>query len=134
MTGQPAISVFTTTGQIVSVPLQQLAQAHALLSVPRRCDAIDLIQAAVEKYFGISQRQLCGGSRRADRVRARHVGMFLARELTTYSLPEIARRFGKTDHTTVLHAVRKIEAQAAQDAGLQAELELLRAGIAGAPV
>ena len=52
--------------------------------------------------------------------------MFLAKTLTMRSLPEIGRRFGGRDHTTVLHAVRKIEAQQANDATLREELELLK--------
>ena len=52
--------------------------------------------------------------------------MFLAKTLTMRSLPEIGRRFGGRDHTTVLHAVRKIEALAQTDGGLRDEIELLK--------
>jgi chromosomal replication initiator protein len=59
-------------------------------------------------------------------VKPRQVAMFLAKMLTLRSLPEIGRRFGGRDHTTVLHAVRKIEALLQIDTILREELELLK--------
>jgi chromosomal replication initiator protein len=59
-------------------------------------------------------------------VRPRQVAMYLAKVLTLRSLPEIGRRFGGRDHTTVLHAVRKIEALAGNDNTLAEEIEVLK--------
>ncbi|MGZ9034359.1 MAG: helix-turn-helix domain-containing protein, partial [Rhodospirillales bacterium] len=56
----------------------------------------------------------------------RQVAMYLAKQLTTRSLPEIGRKFGGRDHTTVMHAVRKVEELCAQDASFAEDLELLR--------
>lgn len=67
------------------------------------------IQHAVCKAYGVSMPQLVGHERKADVVRPRQVAMYLSRTLTPRSLPEIARRFGGRDHTTVMHAVRRIE-------------------------
>ena len=64
--------------------------------------------------------------RTANVVRPRQVAMYLAKLLTLRSLPEIGRRFGGRDHTTVLHAVRKIEGLSNADNTLAQELELLR--------
>ena len=58
--------------------------------------------------------------------RPRQVAMYLAKTLTLRSLPEIGRRFGGRDHTTVLHAVRKIEALVAKDVALSEEVESLK--------
>ena len=69
------------------------------------------IQEVVCEAFGIDRVQLCAARRTAPLVRARQVGMYLAKTMTGRSLPEIGRRFGGRDHTTVLHAVRKIEAK-----------------------
>jgi chromosomal replication initiator protein len=59
-------------------------------------------------------------------VKPRQIAMYLAKVLTPRSLPEIGRRFGGRDHTTVLHAVRKIEGLAKTDTNLNEELELLK--------
>ena len=59
-------------------------------------------------------------------VRPRQVAMYLAKTLTLRSLPEIGRRFGGRDHTTVLHAVRKIEGLVARDTALSEEVESLK--------
>jgi chromosomal replication initiator protein len=65
--------------------------------------------------------------RRARAVaRPRQVAMYLAKQLTTRSLPEIGKKFGGRDHTTVMHAVRKIEELALADAALAEDVELLR--------
>jgi chromosomal replication initiator protein len=59
-------------------------------------------------------------------VRPRQIAMYLAKTLTLRSLPEIGRRFGGRDHTTVLHAVRKIENLVGNDNGLADEIEILK--------
>ena len=64
--------------------------------------------------------------RTANIVRPRQVAMYLAKTLTLRSLPEIGRRFGGRDHTTVLHAVRKITALVAKDVALCNEVEMLK--------
>jgi chromosomal replication initiator protein len=64
--------------------------------------------------------------RTANVVRPRQVAMYLAKSLTLRSLPEIGRRFGGRDHTTVLHAVRKIEGLVGNDMALAEEIEILK--------
>jgi chromosomal replication initiator protein len=64
--------------------------------------------------------------RTANVVRPRQIAMYLAKTLTLRSLPEIGRRFGGRDHTTVLHAVRKIEGLVGSDTALSDEIELLK--------
>ncbi len=64
--------------------------------------------AATASYFGISLEDLCGSSRSRALVTARQVAMYLCRELTDLSLPKIGQHFGGRDHTTVMHADRKI--------------------------
>ena len=66
------------------------------------------IMAATASYFGISLEDLCGSSRSRVLVTARQVAMYLCRELTDLSLPKIGQHFGGRDHTTVMHADRKI--------------------------
>ena len=70
--------------------------------------------------------------RRARTVaRPRQVGMYLAKHLTQRSLPEIGRKFGGRDHTTVIHAVRKVEELMAMDPGFAEDIELLRRTLGG---
>ena len=69
---------------------------------------VEQIQRAVAKHYGVKMNDLLSARRTADIVRPRQVAMYLAKTMTRRSLPEIGRRFGGRDHTTVLHAVRKI--------------------------
>jgi len=59
--------------------------------------------------------------------------MYLSKQLTTRSLPEIGRKFGGRDHTTVIHAVRKVDSLCKEDAGLEEDVDLLRRMLEGGP-
>jgi chromosomal replication initiator protein len=87
---------------------------------------IEDIQRVVARQYNVSRADLLSSRRTANVVRPRQVAMYLAKILTLRSLPEIGRRFGGRDHTTVLHAVRKIEALAANDSALADEIEALK--------
>lgn len=73
-----------------------------------------LIMAQTADYFGISIDDLCSANRARTIVHARHIGMYLCRELTDMSLPQIGREFGGRDHTTVMSADKKIRTQMAE--------------------
>jgi chromosomal replication initiator protein len=92
---------------------------------PRRVKIED-IQRVVARQYNVSRSDLLSSRRTANVVRPRQVAMYLAKTLTLRSLPEIGRRFGGRDHTTVLHAVRKIEALVSKDIALSDEVELLK--------
>ena len=92
---------------------------------PKRIKIED-IQRVVARQYNVSRSDLLSSRRTANVVRPRQVAMYLAKTLTLRSLPEIGRRFGGRDHTTVLHAVRKIEALVAKDVSLSDEVELLK--------
>jgi len=87
---------------------------------------IEDIQRVVARHYNVSKTELLSNRRTRTIVKPRQVAMYLSKVLTPRSLPEIGRRFGGRDHTTVLHAVRKIETQATSDTTLAQELELLR--------
>jgi chromosomal replication initiator protein len=74
----------------------------------------------------VTRADLLSSRRTAVVVKPRQIAMYLAKTLTLRSLPEIGRRFGGRDHTTVLHAVRKIESLSHADRALNDELELLK--------
>ncbi|MCX7319376.1 MAG: chromosomal replication initiator protein DnaA [Hyphomicrobiales bacterium] len=92
---------------------------------PKRIKIED-IQRVVARQYHVSRSDLLSSRRTANVVRPRQVAMYLAETLTLRSLPEIGRRFGGRDHTTVLHAVRKIEALVGKDTALQDEVESLK--------
>ena len=92
---------------------------------PKRIKIED-IQRVVARQYNVSRSDLLSSRRTANVVRPRQVAMYLAKTLTLRSLPEIGRRFGGRDHTTVLHAVRKIEALVSKDVALSEEVESLK--------
>ena len=92
---------------------------------PRRV-RIEDIQRVVARHYNVSKADLLSSRRTRTIVRPRQIAMYLAKVLTPRSLPEIGRRFGGRDHTTVLHAVRKIEELINGDKTLADEIELLK--------
>ncbi|QGM44213.1 chromosomal replication initiator protein DnaA [Methylocystis heyeri] len=87
---------------------------------------IDDIQKLVASHYNITRADILSSRRTANVVRPRQIAMYLSKMLTLRSLPEIGRRFGGRDHTTVLHAVRKIEELAAKDQSLVEVIDLLK--------
>ena len=92
---------------------------------PKRVKIED-IQKLVATHYKVSRADLLSSRRTATVVLPRQIAMYLSKSLTLRSLPEIGRRFGGRDHTTVLHAVRKIETLSGREATLAEELELLK--------
>ncbi|MCA2000067.1 MAG: chromosomal replication initiator protein DnaA, partial [Hyphomicrobiales bacterium] len=92
---------------------------------PRRVKIED-IQRLVANHYNVTRADILSSRRTATVVRPRQIAMFLAKSLTLRSLPEIGRRFGGRDHTTVLHAVRKIEGMLSTDQELAGEIDHLK--------
>ena len=86
---------------------------------------VDEIQKATSEHFGLKQADLISPGRARALARPRQAAMWLAKQLTTRSLPDIGRRFGGRDHTTVLHAVRRIDELRAIDPQLARDLDVL---------
>jgi hypothetical protein len=107
----PPAEVITLEAPALALPMMKkpwFAIVDIRATVPLRVSEIqDVICAA----YGVDIVELTAERRTARIVRARQVAMYLAKVMTGRSLPEIGRRFGGRDHTTVLHAVRKIEAK-----------------------
>jgi chromosomal replication initiator protein len=99
---------------------------HDLLRANERRVTIDEIQKRVAEHFTIKMAEMTSSRRARIVARPRQVAMYLAKQLTSRSLPEIGRKFGGRDHTTVMHAVRKIEELIASDRALAEDVELLR--------
>ncbi len=99
---------------------------HDLLRANDRRVTIDEIQKRVAEHYRIRLADMHSARRARAVARPRQVAMFLCKQLTPRSLPEIGRKFGGRDHTTVMHAVRKIEELRAADRTLAEDIELLK--------
>ena len=96
-----------------------------LLSIQNRQISVENIQKTVADYYKIKVADMYSKKRPASIARPRQIAMYLAKELTQKSLPEIGELFGGRDHTTVLHAVRKITAERQQMSELNQQLHVL---------
>jgi chromosomal replication initiator protein len=104
---------------------------HDLLRSHERRLTIDEIQRRVAEHFNIRLAEMTSARRARAVARPRQVAMYLAKQLTSRSLPEIGRRFGDRDHTTVMHAIKKIEQLKAIDPALAEDVDLLRRMLQG---
>jgi chromosomal replication initiator protein len=102
-----------------------------LLSVQNRQISVENIQKTVADFFGIKVADMYSKKRPANIARPRQIAMYLAKELTQKSLPEIGDLFGGRDHTTVLHAVRKIATDRTKNPECNHELHVLEQTLKG---
>lgn len=125
-----AVTRLAGHNQLTGLPLSLSMAEQTLKDLIRVNDSrrvkIEDIQRAVSKHFNVSKQDLLSSRRTRSIVWPRQIAMYLAKTLTLRSLPEIGRRFGGRDHTTVLHAVRKVEEQLSTDEALVQEVEILK--------
>lgn len=114
------------TGELITVPLAEKTLGDLIRSHEARRVRIEDILKIVSRHYKVPRNELLSARRSRDVVRPRQIAMFLAKALTSRSLPEIGRRFGGRDHTTVLHSVRKVEQMIKDDVELAQEIELLK--------
>jgi len=112
------------TGQPVSLQLAE-EQLTDILSANRRRITIDEIQRAVCQFYRVDRTEMASKRRARAVVRPRQVAMYLAKVLTPRSYPEIGRKFGGRDHSTVIHAVRLIEELRTRDAEMDGDVRTL---------
>ncbi len=108
----------------ITLDMTQDVLKDMLRSIDRKT-TIDEIQKKVAEYFNISVKELQSSRRARTVARPRQIAMYLAKQLTSRSLPEIGRKFDR-DHTTVMHAVRKVEELIVEDTSLAENVETLR--------
>ncbi len=116
----------TIAGQRHTVETAEIAIRDLVRTREPKRVKIEDIQKLVANRFSVTRADILSARRTATVVKPRQIAMYLAKVLTPRSLPEIGRRFGGRDHTTVLHAVRKIEGLSKSDVNLNEELELLK--------
>jgi chromosomal replication initiator protein len=99
---------------------------HDILKAHDRRVTIEEIQRRVSEHWNIRLTDMSSARRARAVARPRQVAMFLAKQLTSRSLPEIGRKFGNRDHTTVMHAVQRVTELMERDAGFAEDVDLLR--------
>lgn len=112
-------------GKEITLELAQDCLADILRASERKV-SIEEIQRHVSEHYNIRLSDMIGPKRLRSFARPRQVAMYLCKQMTSRSLPEIGRRFGGRDHTTVMHGVRRIEELRNQDAQMTEDLEILR--------
>jgi len=125
-----AVNRLLAANQLTKEPISVAMAERTLSDLVRQRDArrvrIEDILRIVSRHYKVPRNDLLSSRRSRDVVRPRQIAMYLAKSLTSRSLPEIGRRFGGRDHTTVLHSVRKVEQMIKDDGELAQEIELLK--------
>ncbi|MCV3269962.1 chromosomal replication initiator protein DnaA [Roseobacter sinensis] len=112
-------------GREINMELTQDCLSDVLRASERKI-TVEEIQRKVSDHYNIRLSDMIGPKRLRSYARPRQVAMYLCKKMTSRSLPEIGRRFGGRDHTTVMHGVKRIEELKAQDGQIAEDLELLR--------
>jgi chromosomal replication initiator protein len=125
-----AINRLYLTWQLTHAPItiemvESIIRDLVLGIEPKRIKVEDILRI-VSRHFAVSKADILSDRRHRSVVRPRQIGMYLAKQLTSRSLPEIGRRFGNRDHTTVLHAIRKIDREMGDNPHLKDEIEELK--------
>ena len=124
------VAFSTLVGRPITIEMTQEVLSDLLRANEKRI-TIDDIQRKVAEYFNIRLTDMLSARRSRAVARPRQVAMYLSKQLTSRSLPEIGRRFGGRDHTTVMHACRKIEELRSQDTTLDDDVDMLRRMLEG---
>ncbi len=119
------LSAFSSlVGRDINLDMVQDLLKDLLKSSQKKVN-IEEIQKKVSQHFNVKVSDMSSARRSRTVARPRQVAMYLSKNLTSRSLPEIGRRFGNRDHTTVIHAVRKVEELMNKDAGFDEDVQLL---------
>ena len=133
----PTVADLLSLDQQINALLAELDQLYArreqhYLRALRRRPTTQTIQRVVARHYGVSVIDLVSARRTQPLAFMRQIAIYLVRELTALSMPSIGRLFGDRDHTTILHAVRKVRTRRERDPALDATLQKLAAAVAPA--
>lgn len=124
------VAYASLVGRPISVDMAQEVLRDLLRSNEPKI-TIEEIQRRVAQYYNIRLADMLSPRRARTVARPRQIAMYLSKQLTTRSLPEIGRKFGGRDHTTVIHAVRRIDELCRADSGMEEDVDLLRRMLEG---
>ena len=117
-------------GREITVDMTQDCLSDILRASDRKV-TVEEIQRKVSEHYNIRLSDMLGPKRLRSYARPRQIAMYLCKKLTSRSLPEIGRRFGGRDHTTVMHGVRRIDDLRNQDSQMSDDLDMLRRSLEG---
>lgn len=120
--------MYSLTAPVLTAQGFVLTTVSSVTIRPRR--TIRRLQEVVADFYHISPSEMTSARRSRSVARPRQVAMYLARETTPKSLPDIGKLFGNRDHTTVIHAIRKVESLIATDDDFAVDVEVLRERLA----
>ena len=123
-------AVADVIGRPISIEIAQQNLAEILRASERKV-SIDEILRKVTDHYGLNMSDMLSPRRTRSIARPRQIAMYLAKTMTQHSLPEIGRQFGKRDHTTVIHAVKKVEELQVSDTQIVKDIEVLRRQLEG---
>jgi chromosomal replication initiator protein len=115
---------------LMSVPVTEATAREVLKHIlveKSRDISVEEIQKTVATYFNIKVSELRSAKRVKNLVLPRQIAMYLSRQLTSYSFPDIGDRFGGKDHSTIIYAIKKMEKQMEEDVQLKTSIENIRA-------
>ncbi len=124
-----ALNRVTATGFLMRRPVAEADAKQMLSDFIKESDrrvALDEIMRQVAAHFDVSVSELIGSNRARIYTRPRHIAMFLAKELTHHSLPEIGRFFGGKDHTSVIYAINRTKKLIGDDSGTENDIDIIR--------
>lgn len=119
------VKVVLSDGRVGMVPNEAFDYAWSVLNGVVPTTSIEKIIMTVARHFRVSPLDIVSPRRTANVVLPRQVAVYLARDLTVQSLPQIGRKFGNRDHTTILHACRKVTARMKESDEFAAEVRCL---------
>ena len=114
----------TLVGRTVNLEIAEDLLQDLLRASDRRT-TVDQIQKKVAEHYNVKMSDMHSSRRSRNIARPRQIAMFLSKNLTTRSLPEIGRKFGGRDHTTVIHAIKKVKELVKNDSSLSEDIEIL---------
>ena len=129
-----ALNRIVAHSEVTRLPITLESTQDVLSDLLRSSDrriTIDEIQRKVAEHYNLKLTDMASPRRAREVARPRQVAMYLSKQLTPRSLPEIGRKFGGRDHTTVMHAVKKIEELVAHDNDFAQEVDLLKRTLVG---
>lgn len=120
----------TLVGSEINIEIAQNVLKD-LLRANEKFITIELIQKKVCEYFGVKLSDLTSSRRHKNIIKARHTAMYLSKQMTTKSLPDIGKNFGGKDHATIIHAVKKVKSMIEDDREFAIDLEILTKSLEG---
>ena len=118
-------------GEALAIELAQKVIEGILGKEIAKKTSLKMVLASTGKEYNVSEKKLLGKGRQMEIVIARHVAMYLCRELTNSSLISIGKHFGNRDHSTVIHACKTIENKMKTDESLTTRIKNLKANLLG---